>query len=289
VPWLTVATPYLAFVGSIIGFQLLLPSMLVPDSGDGPRFIPDRIGDWTGVLTRQLGLGHHPAIGTAILLLAVAGMIVGCRRRPRLDIPLTAVTVLSVATVSTHFRMVDRYYFQVLPWVLYFAATAIVALVQQARQPEVRRLAPAVAAVPLVFLVAVHAAVLPGDIGDAREFDRSGRQQIGPTDPATLPIYEAVAKYTEPDAVIAYFRARTMTLLTDRRAFQTTSLPRITQRADYFAQQRFSEYFQPAVTEAELTAAGYTEVWGNDRWILWRAPDHRPTQADLLAPTTTQP
>ena len=81
-PWITIATPYLAFVGSIIAFQLLLPSMLVPDSGDGPRYIPDRIGDWAGVLTRQLGLGRHPAIGAVILLLAVAGMVVGCRRRP---------------------------------------------------------------------------------------------------------------------------------------------------------------------------------------------------------------
>ena len=289
VPWMTLATPYLAFVGSIVAFQLLLPSMLVPDSGDGPRYIPDRIGDWAGVLTRQLGLGRHPAIGTVILLLAAAGMVVGCRRRPRLDIPLTAVTVLSVATVSTHFRMVDRYYFQVLPWVLYFAAAAIIALVGRARQAEVRRLGPAVAVVPLVFLVAVHAAVLPGDIGDARDFNAAGRQQIGPTDPGTIPIYEAVEKYTEPGAVIAYFRARTMTLLTDRRAFQTTSLPRITQRADYFAQQRFSEYFQPPATAAELTAAGYTEVWANERWILWRAPDHPPTQAELFAPPTTQP
>ena len=74
-----------------------------------------------------------------------------------------------------------------------------------------------------------------------------------------------------------------MTLLTDRLAFQTTSLPRIRQRADYFAQQRFSDYFQPAATEVELTAAGFVEVWSNERWILWRVPDHPPTQAELLA------
>lgn len=286
VPWLTVATPHLAMVGSIVVFQLLLPSMLIPDSGDGPRYIPDRIGDFAGVLTRQLGIGRHPAIGTVILLLAVAGVVIGCIRRPKLDIPLAAIGVLSVATVSTHFRMVDRYYFQVLPWVLYFAAQAIIALVQLSREAEVRRVAPVIAAVPLLYLVAVHAAVLPGDIGDARDFNRAGRQQIGPTDPATIPIYEAVEKYTGPDAVIAFFRARTMSLLTDRRSFQTTSLPRIQQRADYFAQQRFSDYFQPGATEAELTAAGLVEVWSNERWILWRLPDHPPTQDDLAAATS---
>jgi hypothetical protein len=285
VPWWTLATPHLAMVASIVVFQLLLPSMLIPDSGDGPRYIPDRIGDYAGVLTAQLGIGRHPLIGAVILLLAVAGIVIGCIHRPRLDIPLAAVALFSVATVSTHFRMVDRYYFQVLPWVLYFAARAIMAAIPLQRG-HVQRAAVVVATVPLLYLVAVHAAVLPGDIGDARDFDAAGRQQIGPTDPSTIPIYEAVAKYTEPDAVVAYFRARTMTLLTDRRAFQTTSLLRVEQRADYFAQQRFSEYFQPKETAAELTAAGLVEVWSNDRWVLWRLPDHPPTQADLLATAT---
>ncbi len=283
VPWLTVATPHLAMVGSIVVFQLLLPSMLIPDSGDGPRYIPDRIGDFAGVLTRQLGIGRHPAIGVVILVLAGAGIVVGCIKRPKLDIPLAAIGLFSMATVSTHFRMVDRYYFQVLPWVLYFAAQAVIALVQVSREAEVRRVAPIIAAIPLLYLVAVHAAVLPGDIGDARDFNRAGRQQIGPTDPATIPIYEAVEKYTEPGAVVAFFRARTMSLLTDRLAFQTASLPRIRQRADYFAQQRYSDYFQPGDTEAELEAAGFVEVWSNERWILWRLPDHPPTQQDLAA------
>jgi hypothetical protein len=179
-------------------------------------------------------------------------------------------------TVSTHFRMVGRYYFQVLPWVLYFATAAIVWALQLVRSRDARRVAPAIAVVPLAYLVAVHVAVLPGDIADARDFDRGGRQQIGPTDPRTIPIFEAVEAHTEPDAVIAYFRARTMTLLTDRRAFQTTSFERIQQRADYFAQMRYSQYFQPDLTETEARAAGLVEVWSDDRWILWRLPDDPP-------------
>ena len=76
-PWRTVATPYAAFAVAVIGFQLLLPSMLFPDNGDGPKYILDRLGDYTGVLTEQLGLGPHPAIGVAVLVLAGAGMVVG--------------------------------------------------------------------------------------------------------------------------------------------------------------------------------------------------------------------
>ena len=70
-----------------------------------------------------------------------------------------------------------------------------------------------VAAVPLLVLVGVHVDMLPGDIADARDFNDAGRQQIGPTDPTITPIFDAVATYTAPDDVIAYFRARTMTLL----------------------------------------------------------------------------
>jgi hypothetical protein len=275
VPWLTVLTPHLAFIGSVIGFQLLLPSMLIPDNGDSVRYLLGRLGDFTGALTEQLGLGSHPLIGSLILVLAMVGIVVGCIRRPRLDVPLAALTLLSVAAVSTHFRMVGRYYFQILPWILYFAAAALVAAGEALRRPEIRRVAVAMALVPLAFLVGVHAVTLPADVADARDFNRGGRQQFGPTDPAVTPIFAAVQKYTEPDAVIGFYRARTMTLLTDRRAIQTTSLERMSQRADYYAQQRFSEYYQPDITPEQARAKGMVPVWQDARWILWRLPAHR--------------
>ena len=271
VPWRTVATPYAAFVVAVVGFQLLLPSMLVPDNGDGPRYVFARLGDYTGVLTQQLGLGSHPALGVFILLLAGAGMVIGCIRRPRLDVPLAAVTVLSGLAVSTHFRMVGRYYFQITPWVLYFAAAAVVACVSLIVRP--RRLAAVVAAVPMLYLVTVHLAVLPGDIADARDFNAAGRQQVGPTDPTITPIFDAVERYTAPTDVITYFRARTMTLYTDRLAIQTTNMDRVLQRSDYFAQMRFSDYYQPDITEDEAEELGLVEVWSDRKWILWRLPE----------------
>ena len=182
VPWLTVATPYLAFVGSIIAFQLLIPSMLIPDNGDSPTYVLARLGDFTGVLTQTLGLGDHPLVGAVILVLAAIGMVVGCITRPRLDVPLAALTLLSAATVSTHFRMVGRYYFQIVPWILYFAAAAIVAAVQALRHAEVRRAAVAVAMVPLLFIVGVHLVNLPSDIADARDFNRAATSRsVRPT------------------------------------------------------------------------------------------------------------
>ena len=247
--------------------------MLMPDNGDSPKYVLDRLGDYTGVLTQQLGLGRHPAIGVLILVLAGAGMVVGCVRRPRLDVPLAALTVLSAATVSTHFRMVGRYYFQITPWVLYFAAAAIVAGAGcRAARPGPaagrarRRRAAAVPRRRARRRAARRHRRGPG-------LRRRGRQQIGPTDPTITPIFDAVQQHTAPTDVIAYFRARTMTLYTDRRTIQTTNIDRVLQRADYFAQMRFSDYSQPDITPFEAEELGLVEVWSDDRWILWRVPD----------------
>ena len=94
-PWRNLAIPYVAFAGSAIGFQLLLPSMLFPDNGDNAGYIDDRFGGYPRVLTQQIGLGSHPAIGALIVGLAVVGAVIGIRKRPGLDGPLAAVTVLS--------------------------------------------------------------------------------------------------------------------------------------------------------------------------------------------------
>ena len=272
-PWRAVATPYLAFAASAVLIQLVLPSMLFPDNGDHARYIGARIGDYTGDLSEQLGLGSHPVIGVVVLGVAVVGMVVGCRRRPGLDGPLAVITVLSALAISTHFRMVGRYYFQILPWVIYFASVAVGAAAELVlRSRRARRWAPRLAVVPLVYLVVVHAAVLPGDIGDARDFNRAGRQQVGPTSPDVTPIFDAVAMYTRAEDVIAYFRARTMTLYTDRLAIQTTDIDRVRDRADFYAQQRGSTYYQPELTMEEAEELGFTMVWSNSRWILWRVP-----------------
>jgi hypothetical protein len=115
-------------------------------------------------------------------------------------------------------------------------------------------------------------AAVPGKVGDARDFDAAGRVQSGPSNPQIAPIFDAVAEFTPPDAIVAYFRARTMTLLTDRRSFQTKNVERIAQNADYFAQRRNSTYWQPQFDRNDARAMGFEEVWSNQTWILWRTP-----------------
>jgi hypothetical protein len=269
-PWRNLAIPYAAFAASAVGFQLLLPSMLFPDNGDNAGYIDDRFGGYPRVLTQQIGLGSHPAIGAFIIALAVVGAVIGIRKRPGLDGPLAAVTVLSAIAVSTHFRMIGRYYFQIAPWVLFFATVAVTEAVRLVWRNRDQRYVAVFAALPLLYLVGVHAAVLPGDIKQVQDLNRVSEQPMGPTDPRVTPVFNAVSRLTRPDDIIAFYRARTMTLYTDRRAIQTPLVERISQRADYFAQLRGSDFYQPRMTEAQGRALGWEKVWSDDHWILWR-------------------
>jgi hypothetical protein len=172
--------------------------------------------------------------------------------------------------------MVDRYWFQVSPWILYFALVAIAAAAKAAVNAlagEHRKVTIGVLLVPVAVVLAVHANTLPHKVQAARDFDRDGRVQVGPSNPEIAPIYAAVREHTEAGAVVAYFRARTMTLMTDRRAIQTADLQRICRVTDYFAQRRGSSYWQPAITAAEAAELGLEMVWNDSTWILWRVPE----------------
>jgi hypothetical protein len=126
-----------------------------------------------------------------------------------------------------------------------------------------------VAVSPLVALVLVHLVVLPGKISDARDANAAGIVQDGPAHPSAVEMYDAVDRVTTPDAVVAFYRARTLTLLTDRRAFQTHDAERIRTDADYWVQRRDWGFWQPRLDRAEVTDLGLTEVWANDRYVIW--------------------
>jgi len=142
--WRTLATPYLSFAICTAAFQLLLPSELLPDNGNSSRYLDNRVAEYPGILTNQLGLGDHPVVGIGIIAVAAAGAVIGVRRRPTLDLPLLVLVLGTTLLIGTHFRQVDRYWFQITPLVLYFVTVA---------------------------LVAAHLIVLPGKIADARDYD----------------------------------------------------------------------------------------------------------------------
>lgn len=286
--WRKIVTPFVSFAVTATVAQLLLPADVLPDNGNSSAFLDDRLGEYPRILSNQLGLGDHPAIGVVVLVVAAIGVVIGLRRRPAIDGPLALLGVLSALVISTHFRRIDRYWFQVTPWVVYFATIALLAgagwlLARRTVPARIARVATVAALVPFGALVVAHTVVLAGDISDVHEYNDAGRVQSGPSNPAVAPIFEAVISLTPPDAIIAYYRARTMTLMTDRRSFQSKYLDRIVGRADYYAQRRNSAYSQPDIHASEARATGFEEVWSDQSWILWRLPDT--AQASLTVDT----
>jgi hypothetical protein len=268
--WPKLATPYLAFAATAAAAQLVLPSTLFPDNNGGAQFILARFGDYPGALTQHLGVGRHPAVGVAVLIAAVAGAVIGCVRRPALDVPLAALALLSALAVSTHPRMIERYYLQILPWVVYFGVVAVLAAGRAIAARQNRRLVTVAFLAPLIVLCVAHAVALKDDIAEARAFDRNGGIQIGAAHPGFAPLFDAVRGVAARDDVVAFLRARTMTLMTGRRSLQTRSLDDVLRAADWFAQLKRTTYSQPSPTVDEARAAGLTPVWEDRNWILWR-------------------
>ncbi|CAN5518574.1 hypothetical protein BH24ACT5_BH24ACT5_26900 [soil metagenome] len=276
-PWRVVAIPHVSFVIGVVVAQLLLPSTLVPDNGNHRRYIPERLfTDYSRKLTTHLGLDSHQGLGRALLAAAAVGAVVAVVRAPRFNAPLAALMVTTMTIIGTHFRMVDRYYFQVTPLVVYFVTMLVLEIVRFVirHQDRVawRQAAFIGAAVPLLYLTAVHTWSVKDKVADAHEFNDEGRVLSGPTNPKVADAFPAVLANTRPDDIIVYYRARTMTLYTDRRALQTNSFAKMAGLGDYFMQNLNSDYSQPTVTETQLLNAGFDLVWDDDNWRLWRIP-----------------
>ncbi len=296
-PWSRLTLPHLSFAGGAIVAQFLLPSTLLPDNGNSRRYIPTRLfnlndanhcpnpssrscANYPWHILQQLGLTERPIFGLIIMCLGLAGAVVACATAPRRDVPLAALMLTTMLVVGTHFRMVARYYFQVTPLIVLFVtillltASAEVVELVKSKTRWVARAAVGIALAPALWLVTIHVWSIPSKIDAASRYNDSGAVQSGPTNERSTDAFEIVEDHTRPDDVIVYFRARTLTLYTDRRSLQlgTTAIPEMTQIADYFMQNLNSDYSQPVATEAELETLGYEVVFEDANWRLWRIP-----------------
>lgn len=279
-PWRRAIVPHVAFVGAAALFHLLLPTALLPRyPGDGLANASPMFGEWL-----PDAIAHHLSLGADgrgfarwFLLVALVAGVSRLAMHARADIALVVVPVLTLALFARFpFGYDPRYYIQVLPFALYAIAqfpSTVAELLDLPRRAH--HLAAAVAIVALVGLTAVQVWHLPSEVSAARDHDAAGRVQFGPSDPAVMAVLDAVERTTPPDAIVAFMKARTMTLYTDRRSVQSSDLGIILRRADYFAMLRGSDFSQPLVDEADAEAYGLVSVWEDELWVLWRI-DARP-------------
>ncbi len=293
IPWKSLLTPHLTFAAGALIFQLLLPSTLVPDNGNSPRYIATRLWSldnqptgrqrpqYPAHLVSQLGLHEPPVFGRWMIGLAALGAVVACVKAPRRNVPLAVLCLMTMLVIGTHLRMVARYYMQITPLIVFFVAMLLLYVVGWlgrliARRPLAltgRRAVALLAAAPFLFLAVYHVTDLPRRVDAAQAYNDSGAIQRGPAQEQYQVAMDAIEKYTGPDDVVVYYRARTATLFTGRRAVQTTSMNNMLADGDWFMQNKRDNYSQVVATPEQLTAAGFELVWENEDWRLWRIPE----------------
>lgn len=284
-PWRTLLLPHAVFVAAAALFQFLLPSTLIPDNDNSIGNIPTRLlnldaRDYPHRLTEQLGLDGHPLLGLVLLGLAGAGALVACIRRPRHNVPLATLMLTTMLIVGTHFRMVERYYYQVTPLVVFFVTMLAVSsgeLLARGRRRALAapRMLAVLAVAPVLYVTAIHVWTLPSHVDAAQRYNDTGSVQSGGLTWRTEPAFDAIVNYTDIDDKVVYYRARAMTLYTGRRGVQTQLVSKAQRLGDWYLEALWTanDYSQLRVGIDELLSRDWKIVWENEHWRLWRIPD----------------
>jgi hypothetical protein len=262
-----VITPYVTFVLGVILFQFLLPSALAPSYDDaGLHQTWKKLqGPFRVAFAEQLGMPSlHGVALLLVFLLVVAGIVVRVWRAPKQDLPLAVFAIGSMTIAGMIPAIADRYLLAITPFAIYFAAQGLAAI------PLPRHAGKWVAVAALGVLTVHH---LP-DVTDAIDAAQRSRDSVqvvdGPESDYAQAAWAAIRTNTHQDDIVAFFKVRALTFYTDRRGVQSSDLDIVRQRADFFMMRRDSTFSQPLVSLQEGERMGWTVVWQDDTWVLWR-------------------
>ena len=261
-----VATPYVTFVVGVIAFQLLLPSALAPSyDGAGLHQTWKKLkGPYRVAFGNQLGLEGLAGVGLLlVILLGVAGVIVRMWRAPSRDAGMAVFAIGSMTIAGMIPANAERYLMAATPFALYFGVQALAAL------PVPGRRGWWVALAALAALTVHHLSPLADTIETTQQrIDRGINAWDGPESEYMQPAWDAVRTLTRQDDVIAFNKVRALSLYTRRRGVQSSLLEPIQQRADFYLMRRRDG--KPQVSATEATDMGWTAVWSDANWVMWR-------------------
>ncbi len=286
VRWQQVLLPYEIFACAAVAFQLLLPTQVLPPApGAGVTNVYPNLVYFWGVLAENVGLKatgqamrlfHNQVLAEVALAVLVALAVIGIAarlvRRFEEDIPLVAYLICMSLVVLVSPYQESRYLDTITPFIVYFAyqsLPALSAVVEQWSRPRMARRAAFGAAVAFAGLALLNAQATAHSTDYHLHYHLTTN---GPDTPAAQQMFAAVKRYTRGDDVILFFRARAMTLYTDRVALQGTNLDQMLPQVDWYVMEKGSTYSQPPLTDTEAATHGLTKVWENSGWVLWRVP-----------------
>ncbi len=214
--------------------------------------------------------------------------------------PLAVLCLTTMLVIGTHLRMVPRYYMQITPLLVFFVAMLFLYVVRwvatllarhfghRPTRPlslTAKRITAVLAAAPFLWLAVFHATDLPRRVDAAQAFNDSGAVQRGPLEEQNQVAMEAIEKYTRPDDIVTYYRARTATLYTGRRALQTTSFDNMAgQQRLVHAEQDRQLLAGRGHAPPSSRRRGFELVWEDDDWRLWRVPEGPVKLAEAASP-----
>jgi hypothetical protein len=286
VPWRPLLMPYGVFMAAVVVFQVLLPTTLIPKIiGSGPKNISPNLGYYRNILGENVGLKaagvpmqvfHSHLLAERLLVLMVALAVVGLLARLvgdfAEDIPLAAYAASASLVILVSPYQEGRYLFTVTPFLAYFAYQALPALgrfVGLSDRTLSRRL---VAVVPLLALTGLVNLNFVATRHSTQYHHNYHLTVNGPDLPASQEMFDAVRSLTRGDDVILFFRARAMTLYTDRVAVQGSNLDQMLPRVEWYVMEKGSTYSQALVSDGEAATLGLSKAWENSDWVIWRAP-----------------
>ncbi|MCA1690746.1 MAG: hypothetical protein LC733_00560 [Actinobacteria bacterium] len=283
VNWRKVFLPYLAFVVGVATFHLLLPTVLRPNApGAGLQNVSARMDYYEDVIAEHVGLkdpglpmqlfSSESAASLAVsLLLMFAAIGVAARLLYRFEEDITLAAYLCCASfimlVSPY--QDGRYLFSITPLLAYFAYQALPTMAALVSDPKGRlvRLAAVPPAIALVGLMYFNAQ----DLKRSTDYHLVYNYVVhGPETPQAQQMFTAVKELTRGDDVILFFRARAMTLYTDRLAIQGSNLDQLLKRSDWYVMAKGSTYSQALLTEETAAPYGLRKAWENAEWVIWR-------------------
>lgn len=290
-PFRRLAIPYLTAGGFVVLLQVVLPTVVFPRyQGSGLSQVEPNFLWFRDILAEHIGLkepgvemwnllgSSNLAWGVFVVFvgLSVIGLILRLAKAFETDAALAFYLLGVVAIISTLPFHEGRYLFSITPFLAYFAYQGIaVALAdamgsdRMARSNRLRLL-PGGIAVGFIFIL-----VASNTVGLLHKTEYRLTYEYphwGPEHPASVEMFDEVRSRTDSDDVVSFFRARAMTLYTDRLALQLTEADHIVERADWYVMVRDSDYVQVLLTDLEAADLGLTAEWENARFVLWRVP-----------------
>lgn len=208
-------TPFAAFAAVVVLLQLVLPSTLVPRYPENTLMNVVRFGN---TIARRIGeiFGFDsPTLGWAVVVLGLVGWVLALRSDWRRHAPAVAYLLPVMAVGGSFFIPSGRYFSTAVP--LLILGLLMIPSLATDRRPVPGALVAVVVLVigPFIWLNTGKA------LAEAERADRlSPLVNEGPYRPDAVEMFEAIKEETASDAVVGFFKARAMTLFTDRRSVQ---------------------------------------------------------------------